>query len=109
MKLALIFAFCFILKVACEGNTVLPSSCASDLATTVSKSLELLKNALGRECPDRWLYFQDSCYLYGKETMKFAAAQKVCEDSDSHLVYINDEEENTFLKDMAREMICTYT
>ncbi|WAR01289.1 KLRF1-like protein [Mya arenaria] len=104
MKLAVTLAFCFIVTVA-FGNTVLQSSCQLDLETTVSKSLELLQNALGRgECPkacqDGWLYYQGSCYFYANEEMAYADAQKFCEGRDSHLVMINDEAENTFLKDI---------
>ncbi|XP_052797503.1 alpha-N-acetylgalactosamine-specific lectin-like [Mya arenaria] len=108
MKLAVTLAFCFIVKVA-KGNTVLQSSCQLDLETTVLKSLELLKNALARgeclpTCPDGWLYNKGSCYLYSNEPLTFPAAQRVCEDNGSHLVDINDEAENTFLKDIARQM-----
>ncbi|WAR01296.1 hypothetical protein MAR_007854, partial [Mya arenaria] len=90
MKLALTLAFCFIVKVA-NGNTVLQSSCQLDLETTVLKSLELLKNALGRgecppACPDGWLYNQGSCYFYANEALAYADAQIFCKGRDSHLV-----------------------
>ncbi|XP_052801875.1 C-type lectin domain family 17, member A-like isoform X2 [Mya arenaria] len=108
MKFVMILAFSFILKVAL-GNTVLQSSCQLDLETTVSKSLELLKNALGRgecspTCPNGWLSYESSCFLFGNAPSTFADAETFCEDRDSHLVYIKDNSENTFLKDTAREM-----
>ncbi|WAR01295.1 hypothetical protein MAR_007853, partial [Mya arenaria] len=79
MKFAVTLAICFIIKVA-NGNTVLQSTCQLDLETTVSKSLELLKNALGRgecepTCPDGWLYNQGSCYLFGNTSLTFEEAK----------------------------------
>ncbi|WAR01299.1 LECG-like protein [Mya arenaria] len=92
MKLAVTLAFCFIVKVV-TGNTVLQ---------------KLSKGECPPSCPDRWLRYQGSCYLYGNEPLTFANAQGVCEDSGSHLVDINDEAENTFIKDIARQMTPHY-
>ncbi|WAR01293.1 PLCL-like protein [Mya arenaria] len=107
MKLAVTLAFCFIVKVAI-GNTVLQSSCQLDLETTVSKSLELLKNALGRgecpvSCPDGWIKYQGSCYLFGNTAGNFAQSEEFCAENGGYLVHINNSSENDFLKDSARE------
>ncbi|WAR01291.1 hypothetical protein MAR_007849 [Mya arenaria] len=79
MKLVVTLAFCFIVKVSI-GNTVLQSTCQLDLESTVSKSLDLLKNALARgecepTCPDGWLYNQGSCYLFGNTLLTFEDAK----------------------------------
>ncbi|WAR01292.1 CLC4G-like protein [Mya arenaria] len=107
MKLAVTLAFCFIVKVS-KGNTVLQSSCQLDLETTLLKSLELLKNAVGRgECPisclDGWIKYQGSCYLFGNTAGTFAQAEEFCAENGGNLVHINNSDENDFLKESARE------
>ncbi|XP_064355440.1 CD209 antigen-like protein C isoform X2 [Dromaius novaehollandiae] len=52
-----------------------------------------------RRCSAGWKIFEKSCYSFSVETMSWEDAKQVCLDQDSHLVIVNTEEEQKFLKD----------
>lgn len=49
-------------------------------------------------CPDAWIHFQDSCYLFPSGEFRFEDAEFLCIQYGSHLVHIETEAENVFLK-----------
>lgn len=55
------------------------------------------------KCPTDWLTFRESCYKMGtyKEIIDNAKAE--CERDGAHLVHIDDEDENKFIKDFVQE------
>ncbi|XP_053393990.1 C-type lectin-like [Mercenaria mercenaria] len=59
----------------------------------------------GEVCPDGWLHYRGSCYLFpnGNLTFTFNDAEYFCNQHGSHLVHIESESENTFLKYQMRE------
>lgn len=50
------------------------------------------------QCPDGWVFYNKSCYLFSESGKSFQDAAKTCSDLGSHLVYIDSEAENNFLK-----------
>ncbi|XP_052805282.1 perlucin-like protein [Mya arenaria] len=55
-------------------------------------------------CPNGWIAYEGSCYLFNnKDMMSFAVAEEFCSQKGGHVVHIDDEEENNFIKDAARE------
>ncbi|XP_060584077.1 C-type lectin domain family 3 member A-like [Ruditapes philippinarum] len=49
-------------------------------------------------CPDGWTYFENSCYLFGSNDLKFYEAQCFCSQFDANLVNIESVAENDFLR-----------
>ncbi|XP_052815358.1 perlucin-like protein [Mya arenaria] len=54
-------------------------------------------------CPDRWLAFNGSCYYFGKGPFIFTEAEHYCLQHGAHLVKVETEIENSFLKDVLSE------
>ncbi|XP_053391635.1 perlucin-like protein [Mercenaria mercenaria] len=56
---------------------------------------------LATDCPDGWLAFKGSCYLFGTNNVHFTEAENYCRDQhefQSRLVHVETSEENMFLK-----------
>ncbi|KAL4227476.1 hypothetical protein ACF0H5_012920 [Mactra antiquata] len=49
-------------------------------------------------CLDGWMYYQNSCYLFGHHDLDFIEAEKFCDHYHAKLVEIETARENTFLK-----------
>ncbi|XP_068778765.1 hepatic lectin isoform X2 [Struthio camelus] len=52
-----------------------------------------------RKCSAGWKVFEKSCYYFSVETMSWQDAKQICSDEGSHLVIVNTELEQKFLKD----------
>ncbi|XP_060598528.1 perlucin-like protein isoform X2 [Ruditapes philippinarum] len=50
------------------------------------------------KCLDGWVTFKDSCYLFDTKTLDFQSAEKECGKWESHIVRLETQEENSFLK-----------
>ncbi|XP_045193623.2 C-type lectin domain family 10 member A-like [Mercenaria mercenaria] len=81
----------------------------------LEQKLELLENIVkntkgsewnvrGRRCPDGWISFQGSCYLFQHTSKDFVSAELFCVEYNAHLVRIDSEIENTFLKNHLKEL-----
>ncbi|XP_060573476.1 lactose-binding lectin l-2-like isoform X2 [Ruditapes philippinarum] len=55
-------------------------------------------------CPDTWIRFHESCYLFPNKTYMFDDAEHVCIQYGSRLVNIESDFENTFLKNHMRSL-----
>ncbi|KAM6330426.1 hepatic lectin-like [Alca torda] len=55
-----------------------------------------------KKCSAGWKIFEKSCYSFSTETMSWSDAQEICTDQGAHLVIINSEMEQNFLKDNIR-------
>ncbi|WAR04498.1 hypothetical protein MAR_019867 [Mya arenaria] len=72
--------------------------------------LKLFKNKRGHSlpqlltgCPNGWIAYEGSCYLFNnKDMMSFVMAEAFCSQKGGHVVHVDDEEENNFIKDAAR-------
>ncbi|XP_052761681.1 C-type lectin domain family 10 member A-like [Mya arenaria] len=53
--------------------------------------------SLATDCPDGWMAYNASCYLFAHDSMHYVEAEKFCEHLYSHLVRIDTQEENIFL------------
>ncbi|XP_052805639.1 perlucin-like protein [Mya arenaria] len=54
-------------------------------------------------CPNGWIAYEGSCYLFNnKDMMSFVMAEAFCSQKGGHVVHVDDEEENNFIKDAAR-------
>ncbi|KAM6360700.1 C-type lectin domain family 17, member A-like [Pluvialis apricaria] len=51
------------------------------------------------KCSAGWKTFEKSCYSFSMETMSWSDAQEICVDQGAHLVIINSEPEQNFLKE----------
>ncbi|XP_052805947.1 perlucin-like protein [Mya arenaria] len=61
-------------------------------------------------CPNGWIAYEGSCYLFNnKDNMSFVAAEEFCTQNGGHVVHIDDEAENNFIKDQARQYTHTST
>ncbi|XP_060598551.1 perlucin-like protein isoform X2 [Ruditapes philippinarum] len=58
-------------------------------------TLEMPRNM---KCLDGWVTFKDSCYLFDTKTLDFQSAEKECGKFEAHVVRLETQEENTFLK-----------
>ncbi|XP_052764758.1 perlucin-like [Mya arenaria] len=68
-----------------------------------------VQNTQGRTftlCPDGWLANRGSCYWFGhiETPMDFTTAEEYCRHHSSHLVHVNNSDENDFLKDRLRQL-----
>ncbi|XP_052805949.1 perlucin-like protein [Mya arenaria] len=55
-------------------------------------------------CPNGWIAYEGSCYLFNnKDKMSFVAAEEFCKQNGGHVVHIDGEAENNFIKDQARQ------
>ncbi|XP_062454337.1 C-type lectin domain family 17, member A-like [Rhea pennata] len=50
-------------------------------------------------CSAGWKIFEKSCYSFSTETMSWEDARQICADQGSHLVVVNTDQEQNFLKD----------
>ncbi|XP_052761682.1 C-type lectin domain family 10 member A-like [Mya arenaria] len=53
--------------------------------------------SLATDCPDGWMAFNTSCYLFAHDNMHYVEAEKYCEHLHSHPVRIDSQEESIFL------------
>ncbi|XP_045180092.2 perlucin-like protein [Mercenaria mercenaria] len=60
----------------------------------------------GTDCPDRWIAYRGSCYLFAHGgPLSFYEAEHYCnQHNGGHLVHINDQVENLFIKDELRSI-----
>ncbi|POI25467.1 hypothetical protein CIB84_010782, partial [Bambusicola thoracicus] len=63
-----------------------------DIAARVCKS------GPKKECLAGWKDFEESCYYFSTERMSWREAMEICDDQGAHLVIINSEQEQAFLK-----------
>ncbi|KAL4218175.1 hypothetical protein ACF0H5_022911 [Mactra antiquata] len=55
-------------------------------------------------CHNGWLAFEGSCYLFGETAAHFTEAEDFCrKHHNSHLVHIDSDLENKFIKDHLRD------
>ncbi|XP_032845156.2 CD209 antigen-like protein A isoform X2 [Tyto alba] len=52
-----------------------------------------------KKCSAGWKVFEKSCYSFSTEKMSWLDAKEICADQGAHLVVINSELEQAFLKD----------
>ncbi|XP_052762127.1 perlucin-like [Mya arenaria] len=55
-------------------------------------------------CPDNFLAFHGSCYLFGDIQLSFYEAEHYCNQHDAHLVHVNNALEGDFLKEHLRHL-----
>ncbi|XP_053373191.1 perlucin-like protein isoform X2 [Mercenaria mercenaria] len=56
-------------------------------------------------CPDMWVTFQGSCYLFANQRVIYSEAERFCQQHESHLVHVDNVHENNFLQDMMRNRL----
>ncbi|XP_078091149.1 hepatic lectin-like isoform X2 [Mustelus asterias] len=71
----------------------------TDLMNTISRKLESLPRPECRNspCPDSWIPFNGSCYLFSAMKASWSASQRYCSIRQSHLLVINTIEEQHFV------------
>ncbi|XP_052762406.1 asialoglycoprotein receptor 1-like [Mya arenaria] len=55
-------------------------------------------------CPDNFLAFHGSCYLFGDTKLSFYEAEHYCNQHGAHLVHVNSAIEDDFLKEHLRRL-----
>ncbi|XP_053383027.1 perlucin-like protein isoform X2 [Mercenaria mercenaria] len=70
------------------------------MSTSVILLLNLLfvSDIIMTGCPNGWVSYNTSCYLFGSDKLNFAAAQAYCQLRGSNLVSLETTDEITFLK-----------
>ncbi|XP_045193617.2 perlucin-like [Mercenaria mercenaria] len=59
-------------------------------------------------CPDGWISFQGSCYLFQHTPKDLVSAEDFCVEYSAHMVRIDSEIENSFLKNRLKELKDAY-
>ncbi|XP_060565780.1 perlucin-like isoform X2 [Ruditapes philippinarum] len=78
--------------------------------TRMEHRLEMLEEKVSKEvkvcshCPDGWIKYKGSCYLFVENKLSFDAAQANCQCLHGHLVHIENENENAFLRNHLRTL-----
>ncbi|XP_056676976.1 C-type lectin domain family 17, member A [Monodelphis domestica] len=75
-----------------------------------NRTITELRDLIGcarKSCPRNWLPFEGSCYFFSTTTKSWDAANLFCMKNYSHLVIINDTEEQNFVT-KARRSLRTY-
>ncbi|XP_072577659.1 C-type lectin domain family 4 member G isoform X3 [Vulpes vulpes] len=69
------------------------------IRTELFRALEAVRqgNSSCEECPESWLPFQGSCYLFSVQRATWEASQQNCAGAGAHLVIVGDLEEQGFL------------
>ncbi|XP_045157211.2 perlucin-like protein [Mercenaria mercenaria] len=70
----------------------------------VNMTAEPRPNPVCRQCPDLWLPFQGSCYLFIDDQETFNVARSRCLDLGAFLVHIKSEAEYEFLRTHLRSL-----
>ncbi|XP_010219245.1 PREDICTED: C-type lectin domain family 17, member A-like, partial [Tinamus guttatus] len=52
-----------------------------------------------RRCSAGWKVFEESCYSFSTESTSWEEAEQICTDQGAHLVIVNTDQEQKFLKD----------
>ncbi|XP_052260655.1 perlucin-like protein isoform X2 [Dreissena polymorpha] len=55
-------------------------------------------------CTDGWLAFESSCYMFGKDVAAFTVAEQYCRQHGGHLIHVDNNHENNFIKDRLRDL-----
>ncbi|KAH3698439.1 alpha-N-acetylgalactosamine-specific lectin-like [Dreissena polymorpha] len=55
-------------------------------------------------CPDGWLVFEGSCFMFGNSSANFTAAQNFCKSHGGNLIHVNSAPENDFVRSHARTL-----
>ncbi|XP_053382474.1 perlucin-like protein isoform X2 [Mercenaria mercenaria] len=66
--------------------------------------LEELEKHADCHCPDGWVTFQGSCYLFSQAEVNFLDAEVLCSQTGGHLVRVESEQENNFLKHYMKQL-----
>ncbi|KAM8926513.1 C-type lectin domain family 4 member G [Lycaon pictus] len=69
------------------------------IRTELFRALEAVRqgNSSCEECPESWLPFQGSCYLFSVQRATWEVSQQNCAGAGAHLVIVGDLEEQGFL------------
>lgn len=75
----------------------------------INGRIKIVKDEIDRikglsQCPDGWVSYNRSCYFFSVEAKNFGDAAKACNDTGAHLVYVENETENNFLKSFLRTL-----
>ncbi|KAH3806759.1 hypothetical protein DPMN_135085 [Dreissena polymorpha] len=62
----------------------------------------LLAATEGTDCPDGWLAFDCSCYLFPKTPARFWEAVHYCQIHGGNLIHVDSDMENYFIKNCLR-------
>ncbi|XP_052761774.1 asialoglycoprotein receptor 1-like [Mya arenaria] len=54
-------------------------------------------------CPDDWTAYEGSCYSFHSHNATFTEAEHYCQNHRAHLVHVNDDIENSFLRNEIQE------
>ncbi|XP_052761453.1 C-type lectin domain family 4 member G-like [Mya arenaria] len=68
--------------------------------------VEIVQGSTYTICRNGWMANEGSCYLFGhvEGPMTFTTAEEYCRHHSSHLVHVNNSDENDFLKDRMRQL-----
>ncbi|XP_053383025.1 perlucin-like isoform X2 [Mercenaria mercenaria] len=81
-------------KVVLKKLTVMDKKISRILATINGDGDTIIYQG----CPNGWVSFNASCYLFGSDKLNFVAAQEYCQLRRSHLVSVETTDETAFLK-----------
>ena len=49
------------------------------------------------ECDADWYGFENSCYFFSRQKLKWKAAREICKQNGADLAVIQNQEENSFI------------
>ncbi|XP_052237663.1 snaclec aspercetin subunit alpha-like [Dreissena polymorpha] len=62
----------------------------------------LLAASEGTDCPDGWLAFEGSCYLFADIHAHFTEAAHYCQQHGGSLIHVDSDTENDFIRNYLR-------
>ncbi|XP_049435613.1 type-2 ice-structuring protein-like [Epinephelus fuscoguttatus] len=95
--------FCIMIAVATADDAAAPATDAPEAPTadTGKRSIDVPE---GPTCRDGWQEFEGRCFQYVPRVLSWAAAEKNCKNSKSHLASVHNHHEYQFIQTMIRKI-----
>ncbi|XP_052764725.1 C-type lectin domain family 7 member A-like isoform X1 [Mya arenaria] len=105
MEAGLLFlAGCVLGQVCCLEEPTCSSRCEFEARISrqlaeIQHNLSSIRQERGTACRDGWVPFHGSCYLFAdSDFVDFLGAEHHCRRYGAHLIHVNTEAENMFIK-----------
>lgn len=74
----------------------------TDFKSKVREYMGIETHQRNTACPDGWIAYKGSCYLFGSDDVIFTVAEEYCRQHGGRLVHVETYEENLFLKGLMK-------
>ncbi|XP_065275299.1 CD209 antigen-like protein C [Emys orbicularis] len=74
-----------------------------EVLSRVQEELQNITEIICTTCPPGWQHFEKNCYFFSTSTKSWLDAKQFCTSQESHLVIVNNKQEQTFLSNQLIE------